>query len=208
MIGPKILVMAGSLRAGSHNGRLAALVAKELALAEADVTRISLADYPLPLLDADLLATSGPPDNAVKLRHMLAAHQGVFIASPEYTASVTPLLKNAIDWITRVRERSDEPYAAFRDRVFCLGSASARPMAVCTRCWRCGKFLKSAAARWFCPQQINVGRADEAFDDMDNLRDEDPDKRLEGYGAKAYRLGGRHAERLKRANWIRSEPAQ
>jgi hypothetical protein len=97
--------MAGSLRAGSHNGRLAALVAKELTLAEADVTRISLADYPLPLLDADLLADSGPPDNAVKLKQMLSAHQGLFIASPEYTASVTPLLKNAIDWITRVRER-------------------------------------------------------------------------------------------------------
>jgi chromate reductase, NAD(P)H dehydrogenase (quinone) len=95
MVGPKILVMAGSLRAGSHNGRLAALVAKELTLAEADVTRISLADYPLPLLDPDLLATAGPPENAVKLKHMLAAHQGVFIASPEYTASVTPLLKTA-----------------------------------------------------------------------------------------------------------------
>ena len=62
MYGPKILVMAGSLRAGSHNGRLAALVAKELALAEADVTRISLADYPLPLLDADVIVDSGPPD--------------------------------------------------------------------------------------------------------------------------------------------------
>ena len=58
---PKILVMAGSLRAGSHNARLAALAAKELALAEADVTRISLADYPLPLFDADLLADAGLP---------------------------------------------------------------------------------------------------------------------------------------------------
>ena len=68
MYGPKILVMAGSLRAGSHNGRLAALVAKELALTEAQVTRISLADYPLPLLDADVFAV--PPDNAVKLKRM------------------------------------------------------------------------------------------------------------------------------------------
>src|SRR5262249_28800480 len=126
MYGPRILVMAGSLRAGSHNGRLAALVAKELALAEADVTRISLADYPLPLLDTDLLADSGPPDNAVKLKRTLSAHQGVFIASPEYTASVAPLLKNAVDWITRVRERDDGSYAAFKDRVFALGSASAR----------------------------------------------------------------------------------
>jgi chromate reductase, NAD(P)H dehydrogenase (quinone) len=45
---PKILVFAGSIRTGSFNGRLAALAARELALLAADVTRISLADYPLP----------------------------------------------------------------------------------------------------------------------------------------------------------------
>ena len=79
---PKILVIAGSLRAGSHNARLAALAAKELTLAEADVTRISLADYPLPIFDADLMADSGSARNAVKLKHMLTAHRGVFIATP------------------------------------------------------------------------------------------------------------------------------
>ena len=99
---PKILIMAGSLRTGSHNARLAALAAKELALAEADVTRISLADYPLPLFDADLAAASGLPRQAVEAQGACcAAHQGVFITSPEYSASVTPLLKNAIDWISR-----------------------------------------------------------------------------------------------------------
>ena len=55
---------------------------------------------------------------------MLAAHQGVFIASPEYSASVTPLLKNAIDWISRVRDRGEPTYAAFKGRVFAIGAAS------------------------------------------------------------------------------------
>src|SRR5688572_23783585 len=99
----KILVIPGSLRTGSYNVRLAALAVKELTLADADVTRISLADYPLPLYDADLLLKAGPPDNAVKLKQMMMVHQGVFIASPEYNASITPLLKNTIDWISRVR---------------------------------------------------------------------------------------------------------
>ena len=172
MYGPKILVMAGSLRAGSHNGRLAALVAKELALAEADVTRISLADYPLPLLEVDLLSDSGPPDNAVKLKHMLSAHQGVFIASPEYTASVTPLLKNAIDWVTRVRERNDGPYAAFKDRVFALGSASARTDGGVHALLALRQILEVGCGALVLPEQVNVGRADDAFDDMDNLKDE------------------------------------
>ena len=172
MYSPKILVMAGSLRAGSHNGRLAALVAKELALAEAEVTRISLTDYPLPLLDADLLADSGPPDNAVKLKHMLSAHQGVF-ASPEYTASVTPLLKNAIDWITRVRERNDASHAAFKDRVFALGSASGRADGGLHALMALRQILEVGCGALVLPEQINVGGAGDAFDEMDNLKDQD-----------------------------------
>ena len=73
---PKILVFAGSIRTGSHNARLAALAAKELALAGADVTRISLADYPLPIYDGDDEAKSGPPANARKLKRMMTAAPG------------------------------------------------------------------------------------------------------------------------------------
>ena len=124
MSNPKILVLPGSVRSGSHNVRLAALATKELTLLDADVTRISLQDYPLPLYDADLDARAGQPEHAVKLKHMIAAHHGVFIASPEYSASVTPLLKNAIDWVSRVREKGDPTYAAFKGRVFAIASAS------------------------------------------------------------------------------------
>jgi NAD(P)H-dependent FMN reductase len=172
MFTPKILVMAGSLRSGSHNGRLVALVAKELALAEVDVTRISLADYPLPLLDADLLADAGPPANAVKLTRMLTAHQGVFIASPEYTASVTPLLKNAIDWMTRVRERNEPADAAFKGRVFAIGSASSGAAGGVRSLMALRQILELGCGALVIPEQINVGRADQAFDDMDNLKDE------------------------------------
>ena len=98
MANPKILVIPGSARTGSHNVRLAALAEKELTLIDADVTRISLQDYPLPIYDADDDARAGQPANAIKLKQMITAHHGVFIASPEYSASVTPLLKNAIDW--------------------------------------------------------------------------------------------------------------
>src|SRR5271154_341951 len=97
MVTPKILVIPGSLRIASNNGRLAALAAKELALADADVTRISLLDYPLPLFDAEMTGEVGTPQNAVLLRRMVEAHQGVFMTSPEYSASVTPLMKNTID---------------------------------------------------------------------------------------------------------------
>ena len=78
------------------------------AMADAEVTRISLQDYPLPIYDADFDARAGQPANAIKLKHMIMAHHGVFITSPEYSASVTPLLKNAIDWVSRVREPGEQ----------------------------------------------------------------------------------------------------
>ena len=58
---PKILVLPGSIRTGSHNVRLAALAAKELTLLDVEVTRISLVDYPLPIYDADVDARGGRP---------------------------------------------------------------------------------------------------------------------------------------------------
>jgi chromate reductase, NAD(P)H dehydrogenase (quinone) len=172
MPAPKILVIPGSLRTGSHNARLAALAAKELALAEADVTRISLADYPLPLFDADLLAEAGVPHNAVQLRRMLEAHRGVFIASPEYSASVTPLLKNTIDWVSRVRERGEPTYAAFKGRVFAIGSASPGAAGGLRSLMALRQILELGCGALVIPEQVAVARAAEAFDAMDNLKDE------------------------------------
>lgn len=169
---PKILVFAGSIRSGSHNARLAALATKELVLAGADVTRISLVDYPLPLYDGNLEATSGPPANALKLKQLISAHRGVFIASPEYNASVTPLLKNTIDWISRVRERGEQPLAAYRNRVFAIGGASDGAYGAMRSLMALRHVLELGCGALVIPEQIAVMRASEAFDEMDNLKDE------------------------------------
>ena len=171
MPNPKILVMSGSLRTGSHNTRLAALAAKELTLLDADVTRISLQDYPLPLYDADLDARSGQPANAVKLKQMIAAHHGVFIASPEYSASVTPLLKNAIDWVSRVRERGDPTYAAFKGRVFAIASASSERGGGPHALMALRQILEIGCGALVIPEQVAIPQADMAFDTMDNIAD-------------------------------------
>jgi NAD(P)H-dependent FMN reductase len=168
---PKILVIPGSLRTGSHNARLAALAAKELTLLDAEVTRISLEDYELPLFDSDL-AGSALPVAAVKLKQALAAHRGVFITSPEYSASVTPLLKNAIDWISRVRERGEPSYAAFKGRVFALGSATSGGGGGVRSLMALRQILELGCGALVIPEQVSVARAELAFDDNDNLKDE------------------------------------
>ena len=169
---PKILVIPGSLHTGSHNTRLAALAAKEFALAEAEVTRISLVDYPLPLFDAEMIAEVGPPQNAVQLQRMLRAHHGVFITSPEYSASVTPLLKNTIDWLSRARARGEPTYAAFKDRVFAIGAASSGAGGGLRSLMALRQILELGCGALVIPEQISVANAGEAFDELDNFRDE------------------------------------
>jgi NAD(P)H-dependent FMN reductase len=171
MSAPKILVIPGSLRTGSHNARLAALAAKELALLDAEVTRISLEDYELPLFDADL-AGSGLPPAAVKLKQALLAHRGIFITSPEYSASVTPLLKNAIDWVSRVRERGEPSYAAFKGRVFALGSATGGGGGGIRSLMALRQILELGCGALVLPEQVSVARAELAFDENDNLKDD------------------------------------
>jgi chromate reductase, NAD(P)H dehydrogenase (quinone) len=171
MSSPKILVIPGSLRRGSHNARLAALVVKELVLADAEVTRISLADYPLPIYDADLVAQSGPPANALKLKQLVCAHSGVFIVSPEYNASITPLMKNTIDWISVVRERDEPQLAAYQNRVFALGGASPGRSGAMQSLIALRQVLAVGCRALVVAEQVTVPNAADAFDEMDQLKD-------------------------------------
>jgi chromate reductase, NAD(P)H dehydrogenase (quinone) len=169
---PKILVFAGSIRTGSYNRRLAALAAKELALAEADVTSISLADYPMPLYDGNLEAASGPPENAIRLKRLIGVQQGVFIASPEYNASITPLLKNTLDWISRVREGREPPLAAYKNRVFALGAASNGSYGGMRSLIALRQVLELGCGALVIPEQVVVREAAQAFDADGHLKDE------------------------------------
>jgi chromate reductase, NAD(P)H dehydrogenase (quinone) len=170
----KILVIPASLRTGSHNVRLAAAAAHQFAQAGADVTRISLADFPLPIYDGDLQAKSGVPKNAVNLKRMIGAHHGVLLVTPEYNSSVPPLLKNAIDWITRVQDahqnRGQETRGqVFRERPFAIAAASESRLGG-TRALAALRLILSACQATVIPSQLALSFADQAYDDMDRLK--------------------------------------
>ncbi len=169
---PKILVIAGSLRPGSLNARLAGAALRELALANIDATHLSLADYPLPLYDAEDEARSGFSPHALNLKRQLRAHHGVFIASPEYNASVSPLLKNAIDWVSRVRERGDDPLGPFHDRVFALGAASPGKFGGLRGLMALRQVLELGCGATVIAPQVTIAHADRAFDEVDRLKDD------------------------------------
>jgi NAD(P)H-dependent FMN reductase len=125
----------------------------------------------LPIYEGDLEANAGAPENAIKLKQMIMAHQGVFIASPEYSASVTPMLKNAIDWVSRVRERGDPTYAAFKGRVFAISSASPGRSGGLRSLMALRQILELGCGALVVPEQVAIPQADNAFDEQDEILD-------------------------------------
>jgi NAD(P)H-dependent FMN reductase len=119
-----ILVVPGSLRLASHNRRLAAEATRMLAMSDAVVTLLDLADYPLPIYDGDHEEDEGVPQNAVLLAQRIAAQDGLLLVSPEYNHSLTPLMKNTIDWVSRVRKVQGRPIQPFKGIVAGLASTS------------------------------------------------------------------------------------
>jgi chromate reductase len=165
----KILVIPGSLRTGSLNARLAAVAAHQLAQSGVEVSRISLSDFPLPIYDGDLQAKSGVPKHAVNLKRMIGAHHGVLIVTPEYNSSVPALVKNTIDWISRVQDPHETRGQVFRGSVFAIASASGGRLGG-TRALAALRLILSACHANVVPNQLALSFADQAYDEMDHLK--------------------------------------
>jgi NAD(P)H-dependent FMN reductase len=166
---PKILVIPGSLRTGSLNAKLAAAAVDELVRADADVTRISLGDFPLPIYDGDLEASSGVPKQALNLKRMIGSHHGVLIVTPEYNSSLPPLVKNSIDWVSRVTDGQEPKGQVFRGRAFAIAAASNGRLGG-TRCLEALRLVLSACRALVIPNQLALSHADDAYDEMDRLK--------------------------------------
>jgi NAD(P)H-dependent FMN reductase len=120
---PRILALAGSARRDSFNKKLIRIAVSGAREAGAEVTLIELEDYPLPLFNQDEEAAAGLPPNGRKLKDLFLSHQGLLIASPEYNSSITPLLKNTLDWVSRP-VAGEPPLACYIDKTAVLMSAS------------------------------------------------------------------------------------
>jgi chromate reductase len=165
----KILVIPGSLRTGSLNAKLAAVAVHRLAQAGADVTKISLSDFPLPIYDGDLQTRSGVPKNAIDLKRLIGAHHGVLIVTPEYNASVPPLVKNTIDWVSRVADPQESRGQVFRGRAFAIAAASHSKLGG-ARSLAALRLILSACQALVIPNQLALAFADEAYDEMERLK--------------------------------------
>ncbi|MEX3010887.1 NADPH-dependent FMN reductase [Hoeflea sp. TYP-13] len=175
---PRILVFAGSVKSTSINAKLANAAQVTLAQLGADVTRISLLDYPLPLVNEDLRAEKGIPENAMQLGRMIADHGGVFIASPEYNSSIPPLLKNTIDWISLISKDGERSLKPWLGRYIALGSASNGKLGGLRGLYHLRSVMMSVGSQ-IVTEQCSVSGASDAFDEDGRIIDERTDGMLQ-----------------------------
>ena len=175
---PRLLFFAGSARQNSHNKRVAKLGAMIAEANSIPSTFADLADYPMPMYDGDLEARSGQPENAHKLKNLMMAHTGIFIVSPEYNASFSPLLKNTIDWISHIKDGSEAPVEVFRTRVFALGAASPGGTGGLRGLSQFRLVLELGLGALVLPNQFLLPRAMDAFDDHGHLKNKDQTEQL------------------------------
>lgn len=176
---PRILAFAGSTRTGSLNKRLVRFAAEAARSAGAEVTLVDLRDFPLPLFDGDLEDREGLPENARKLKTLFREHDGLLIASPEYNSSITGVLKNTIDWVSRGETDDEPPLVAFRGKTAALMSASPGALGGLRGLVHVRAILGNIGVI-VLPDQVAVPKAHEVFDDQGTLKDERSAKQVTG----------------------------
>ena len=161
----RVLVFAGSARAGSFNRQLLDVAAGMLASAGAQVTSVDLRALGLPIFDAEIEA-AGLPAGAVELRRLFAQTDAVLIATPEYNGFLPPLLVNAFAWLSRVPAGDGLPSGleATASKVAGVLSASPGALGGLRSLNYLRQFLQMAIGMLVVPQQFALSQAHKAFD--------------------------------------------
>ncbi|MDC0261842.1 NAD(P)H-dependent oxidoreductase [Planctomycetaceae bacterium] len=173
---PKVLAFAGSARKESWNKKVIQQAARFAEDAGASVTLIDLADFELPLFNEDV-ESAGVPENARKLKELFVAHDALLIAAPEYNSSITPLLKNTIDWVSRPDE-NHAMLAAFSGKTAALMSASPGAWGGMRGLVHLRDILGNIGVT-LVPAEVSVSKVHNSFDERGNLNDEGTAKRME-----------------------------
>ena len=153
----RVLVFAASLRRDSLNARLATLAAAVVGEQGGTVDHAAMADFDCPSYHGDVEREKGIPGGAQRLRDRLVAADAFVIASPEYNASMPGYLKNAIDWVSRIRPQP------FNGRQGILLSASPSMAGGNRGLWSLRIPLEHLGARVY-PDMFSLAQAHEAFD--------------------------------------------
>jgi NAD(P)H-dependent FMN reductase len=176
----RIVALAGSLRKDSYNKKLVQIAIKAATAAGAEVNYLDLRDYPLPIFDQDLETAHGLPEPAKKLKQIFIDCDGFLWSCPEYNSSITAVLKNTIDWVSR--PAPGEPnLAGFKGKVAALMAASPGALGGLRGLVTVRAILGNIGVI-VLPDQIAVSKAHEAFAADGSLKDAKMQAGIEGLG--------------------------
>jgi chromate reductase, NAD(P)H dehydrogenase (quinone) len=170
----RILAFAGSARRDSLNKKLARVAAGYARAAGGEVTFIDLDDYPMPVYHGDLEASEGMPEPARKLRAIFLANDAFLIVSPENNSSVSSLLKNTIDWLSRSigdGKGANNGFAPYRGKMAAILGASPGGYGAVRGLPHLRQIL-AALGVTVLGSQVALQKANEAFDESGALLDE------------------------------------
>jgi len=174
-----VLVFAGSAREGSLNKKLAAVLATKLEAKGAEVSLIDLKDYPMPLYDGDFEDEHKEPEHAGALKALFRSHDALAIASPEYNSSITPLLKNTLDWVSRKGKDPKDAPSPFAGKKAILVACSPGALGGMRALNHVRDILFNVGVT-VLPGSVAVGNGFKVFDEAGQLTDERTDARLDG----------------------------
>lgn len=190
---PRILVFAGSARRDSLNKKLARVAADSARAAGGAVTLLDLDDHPMPVYHGDLEAKEGMPKAALELRRVFLEHDALLVASPENNSSVSSLLKNTLDWLSRsIGDGKGESsgLAPFRGKVAGLLAASPGPFGGVRGLPHLRQILSSLGVT-VLGAQVALARAHEAFDERGALRDAALQRSVDALARAVVEMAGR-----------------
>jgi len=182
MAAPRILAFAGSARRDSLNKRVLATAVEGARRAGAQVTHVDLRDWPMPIYDGDLEAAEGLPENARRFKALMKEHAGLLLGCPEYNTSITPLLKNTLDWCSR-REPGESALECFDGKVAGLVSASPGALGG-LRSLIVVRMMLSNIRVLVLPEQASVPKADQVLDVDGRITDDKLRTAVENVGAR------------------------
>ncbi|CRX38350.1 NADPH-dependent FMN reductase [Estrella lausannensis] len=168
--GPKILAFAGSLRADSFNKKILKIAVKGAKEAGAEVNLIDLSEYSLPLLNQDEEAKFGIPPMAMRLKKMFREADGFLIASPEYNSSISGVLKNTLDWVSRPHPDEKAYLECFIGKTAAIISASPGGLGGLRGLVHLRAILGNINVL-VIPDQVSVPGPDLNFDEKGDLKD-------------------------------------
>lgn len=167
---PTVLAISGSLRTGSYNTSLLKVATAMLEQKGADVETFDFRVFPLPIYDADSERTDGFPESVLHLKSRVKAADAIVLAGPEYNTGPTPLLKNAIDWVSR--RNPDRGAANEWDRkVVAVISASPGQFGG-VRAQAVYRSALGFLGAFVLPDLVTLPLASDAFDEAGNLLNE------------------------------------